>query len=136
MATYEDYIEILENADLPGDTAEAACTAISFAAFFRNFYVVTGVLNEDAPIDCQVLEDLAEAFHGELAAAAILLSEDSFKGVPELLRGLEKTITNDDPNGFVPEYVCKGFGRLASRIEQAREERVQAMVAVKAEETA
>lgn len=127
MATYEEHILVLEDSDLPEETVEAAAQAISFAAYLRNFYVVTGVLNEEAPIDCRVLEGLIDAFHGELAAAAIILSEDSFKGVPELLRSTEVTMV--DPENAVPEYVRKGFGRLASRIEKAREERVLAFKA-------
>ncbi len=132
MPTYEEHILVLEDSDLSEETVEAACQAISFAAYLRNFYVVTGVLNEEAPIDCRVLEGLVEAFHGELAAAAIILSEDSFKGVPELLRGAEDTM--EDPENACPDYVRKGFGRLASRIEKAREERVLAFKALKESE--
>ncbi len=131
MATYEDHITAIENSDLPEETMEAACQAVSFAAYFRNFYVVTGVLNEEDPIDCQVLEPMVESFHGELAAAAILLSEDSFNGVTKMLNAMGKVLEKEE---VVPVYVREGFGRLATRIEEAKKERVAAAAALEMSE--
>ena len=129
MTTYEEHIGRLEESDLPSDTVDAAEDALSFVAALHDLYVTQGVLNEDAPIDCTVLENLVDAYHGELAAAALFLSEDSFKGAPELLRKTAATL--QDPDGVVPLIVKRGFERLATRIERAREMRVMAMEALK-----
>lgn len=119
MSTYEEHITGLENAKgVSSDTVETACDAISFVATIHSLYVDQGVLNGEADVDIEVLENLFDAFYGELAAATLFLSQDSFKGVPELLRGVEKTM--DDPDNDVPSSVRKGFGRLAKRIEKAR----------------
>jgi hypothetical protein len=135
MATYEDHIEKLEAAEnIPNETVEAACDAISFVAALHGLYVAEGVLNEDAPIDCGVLENLVDAYHGELAAAAILMSEDSFKGFPELLRGTARSM--EDPSAVVPLVVRKGFERLANRIERTRELKKIAINALKEAEAA
>ncbi len=119
MASYEDHIEILQNAEgLPSETAEAAGDAIAFVAALHGLFVDQGVLNDEAEIDVNVLENLTDAYHGELAAAALLLSEDSFTGMPELLRGTARSMPDDE--GVVPVVVKKGFERLANRIEQTR----------------
>ena len=129
MASYEDHIQVLEDSDIASDTVDAASDSIAFVAALHGLYVDSGVLNEDSPIDCGVLENLVDAYHGELMAAALLLSEDSFKGIPELLRGTAKSL--EDPDDSVPLVVRKGFERLANRIEQAREQRVVSVAALK-----
>ena len=132
MTKYEEHIDRLEaSTDLPTETVEAAQEAMSFVAALHNLYVSEGVLNEDAPIDCSVLENLTDAYHGELAAAAIFLSEDGFKAVPEFLRKTAKTM--DDPSNVVPLIIKRGFERLANRIERARQLKAQAFEYLKNE---
>ncbi len=130
---YEDHITVLEQTiDLPTETVEVASDAIGFVAALHGFYVDIGVLNGEAPIDVAVLENLTDAYYGELAAAALFLSEyDSFKGAPDVLRGTAKTM--EDAGDVVPLVVRKGFVRLAARIERAREQRIEAFEALKAE---
>lgn len=133
MDGYEDHITVLEQAEgLPSATVEVASDAIAFVAALQGLYVDSGVLNEDAEVDVGVLENLVDAYHGELCAAALFLSEyNSFKGVPDLLRGTAKTM--EDNGGVVPVVVRKGFERLAARIEKAREQRIGAYEALKAQ---
>lgn len=129
MATYEDHIETLEGVSgIPSETLDAAADAISFVACLHNLYVDSGVLNDDATVDVSVLETLVDAYHGELAAAAILLSEDSFKAIPELLRTTATSMVDSDD--VVPVTVRKGFSRLATRIEQTRKQRDAAFAAL------
>lgn len=130
MATYEDHISVLEEASgsLPSATTEAACDALSFVVALHNLYVDSGVLNDEAEVDVGVLENLVDAYHGELAAAAIFLSEDAFKSVPDILRATSAGMV--DSEGVVPLTVRRGFDRLASRIEQARKQKLRAMQAI------
>jgi hypothetical protein len=124
--TYEEHIEALEGASgVSKETLEAASDALGFVAALHGLFVDHGVLNEDAPIDVAVLENLTDAFHGELAAASLLLSDDMFKGVEQMLRALETTIEKSDTDGEVPTVVRKGFARLASRVAKARELKAQ-----------
>lgn len=132
MASYEDHIEVIEASNLPSETAEAAGDAVAFIAALHGLFVDQGVLNDDAPIDCNVLENLVDAYQGELAAAALLLSEDNFRGMPELLRGTEKSMPDDE--NVVPVVVKKGFGRLATRIEQTRKMRAEMAEVLAAQE--
>lgn len=129
MSTYEEHVDALEQAQgVSSETVEIAQDAISFIAALHGLYVDQGVLNEDAQVDLGVLENLTDAYHGELAAAAIFLAEDSFQGAPEVLRGLSDAM--EDPEGVVPVVVRKGFGRLAGRIEQTRKMKEVAMQAL------
>jgi hypothetical protein len=123
MATYEDHIDALERSkDVSSEAIEAATASIAFVAALHGMFVDNGVLNDEATIDVCVLENLVDAFHGELAAAAIFLAQESFDGVPEVLRLVSETIgtKETDPKGVVPTVVRKGFSRLAARIEQTR----------------
>lgn len=120
MSTYEEHITALEDSsEAPSDTIEAACDAISFVATLHNLFVTQGVINSDADVSIPILENLTDAYFGELAAATMFLSQDQFSGIGIFLTTLEKTM--DDPNNDVPVSVRKGFGRLAKRIEKARE---------------
>jgi hypothetical protein len=75
----------------------------------------------DLPIEPDVssLEDVIDGVIGELAAASIFLSEDSFKRVPNMLRVVSSSFTQN-AGEEVPTVITKGFSRLADRIEATR----------------
>ena len=141
MSKFEKCIEILEDCAVSAKTSEeeeayeSANDAMAFVQALHSLYVDQGVLPTEAEPDLAVLENLVDAYHGELAAAAIFLAESAFGRVPEVLRATAASLEKDD-GGVVPLTVCKGFERFASRIERVREQQqqvLQALDAAKAE---
>lgn len=135
MKTYETVIEELEkNSDLNEDTVEAATGCLAFAAAIHSLFVTQGVISPEDDIDLCVLENLIDAYIGELAAATIFLAEDSFVEIPKILRGFEDAISQDDEGDVVPLTVRKGFGRFAKRIERLKQQKLEVMAYLNNEE--
>jgi hypothetical protein len=121
MSNYEDYIEEVEAEGLDGlseDCIVAAADALAFVQALHTMFKDNGV---DLPIEPDVssLEDVIDGVIGELAAASIFLSEDSFKRVPNMLRVVSSSFTQN-AGEEVPTVITKGFSRLADRIEATR----------------
>lgn len=139
MSKYEDYMYELENELVePGDEAvDAALDAMAFVKSLHDMFKENGVSLPDEP-DCNALENIIDGVHGELSAACLFLSENSFKNVPAMLRMITKQFeevdkTFTDPEGTtgpsVPEVIRKGFTRLADRIEATRVQQQQMLAA-------
>ena len=130
MSKYENYIETLQDRSISAETAqqeeayETASDAMAFVQALWDLYIDQGVLPVDSEPDLPMLENLIDAYHGELAAAAIFLAENAFGRVPEVLRATTKTLEGKEGE-VVPTVVKKGFGRLANRIEKVRQQQTQ-----------
>lgn len=140
MSKAEAQIEVLQDMaaiskDVSQEEAlEAGGDALAFAQQLHQLYVDQGVLPEDSELDLNLLENLVDAYHGELAAAAIFLSEDSWPRVSEAIRATGESL-DKDPNCGVPKIVSKGFIRLANRVDQAKRQRQQVFQVVKEQES-
>ena len=138
MSKAELQIEVLQDMSAVSkdtrqeEAIEAGADALAFAQSLHSLYQDQGVLSEDAELDLGILENLVDAYHGELAAAALFLSEDSFGRVSEALRGTGKALTRDGED-IVPLIVRKGFERLANRVEQAKKQRQQVFQVIEQE---
>lgn len=131
---YEQQMEELANEPAPGEWAlNAGEEAMGFVLTLHNMFKENGY-DLPAEPDVELLANLIDAVHAELAAACLFLSSDSFSGAPTLLRGIAKSIETADldftsPDGetgkSVPVVVRKGFERLAKRIEATKVQKTQ-----------
>ena len=132
--SYEDYIEELEN--FPSQEAlEAAAEALAFVQNLNTLLRDNGAKLPETP-DCDKIGNILDSVFGELSAASLFLSEDTFKQVPKMLRVIAKQFEEmdtefTDPNGetgpSVPTSVVRGYSGLADRIEAARKQKVAFM---------
>jgi hypothetical protein len=131
MSKFEDYRERLDNiaAGIKDDDteeerqvkkldAEALEAAGDALAFIEALWAAMGQPEEEDP-DLNKMEALYDAYQGELAAASMFLSENTFARVPDMLRAISTQLekTND---GSVPTVMVKGYRRFANRIEHTR----------------
>lgn len=70
--------------------------------------------------DLAKMENIYDGYQGELAAAALFLSENAFSRAPEMLRGISTQLSKVN-DGSTPTTVVKGFARFAKRIEHTRQ---------------
>ena len=118
MSSYEDYIEEIEESPVGEDCKDAAIDALAFVQALHTMFKDNGV---NLPVDPDVsyLENVIDGIMGELAAASLFLSEDSFQQVPNMLRKISSGFPQN-PDEEVPTVIAKGFSRLADRIEATR----------------
>lgn len=121
---YEKYIENVEDSGLDDDTSNAAADALAFVVTLHDMFKENGVNLPEDP-DTSALESVLDGMVGELSAACLFLSEDSFEAVPDMLRGISSKLSTEDTYKFVPTVITKGFSRLANRIEATRVQQEQ-----------
>jgi hypothetical protein len=131
---HENYVSLLEGIDTSdrtwpecsGEELEAsidrACDCLAFVQALWDVYAVEGAHDGTLPPDIAMMENLFDALQGELAAAALFLSENSFARVPDMLRSLESKLLSEEAGGIVPRVVARGFSRFATRIENVRKQ--------------
>lgn len=112
--TTEEAIAKLE--DTPGEAYEMGADALAFVKGIHEVFKELGMTSREEP-NLAELENLFDAMHCELAAAALFLCEPSFARVPDMLRAISVGLSNSE---HVPPEVAKGFERLAKRIENTR----------------
>lgn len=120
---YEDAISHLEDVAssskvLPHmqKAADQGAEALAFVLALHKMFKETGMTSKEEP-DVNELENLIDALHGEIAAAAIFLSENTFARVPDMLRGISASLEKEGTSDTV---VVKGYSRFATRIENTR----------------
>jgi hypothetical protein len=124
MSKYESYIEeVEESEELSEDCAAEAADALAFVQALHTMFKDNGVDLPDTP-DVSDLENVIDGVIGELAAASIFLSEASFDAVPNMLRTVSSSFTQNDGEE-VPTVITKGFSRLADRIEATKVQATQ-----------
>lgn len=123
MSKYETYIEELESDSASEDALEAASDCLAFVASLYSVFRQNGYDVPEEP-DLSVLEAMIDGMSGELAAASLFLSEDSFKDVPAMLRHISENFPQVDGQE-VPQVITKGFSRLANRIDATRVQQQQ-----------
>ena len=90
MSKHETYLEELENGDdVSSDALEAAADSLAFVTSLHAVFRDNGYDLPEEP-DMASLENILDGMMGELAAASIFLSEDSFVQVPHMLRTIAK----------------------------------------------
>ncbi len=136
---YENYVNLLE--DLPKNTIgagevttalETACDCLSFVQALWEVYQLEGAHDGTTPPDIAMMENLFDALQGELAAASLFLSENSFSRVPDMLRSLAEKLEGHEDD-VVPVVVARGFSRFANRIENVRKQQQLLMKVVAAD---
>ena len=100
------------------DAIDVAIDCIMFTQALNNLFRDQGAVVPDVP-DCNVLENLIDAYNGELAAACLFLADKAFATSPAMLRTIADSFAGLEGN-VVPSVVVKGFRRLANRIENTR----------------
>jgi hypothetical protein len=85
--------------------------------------------------DMSSLEAILDMMMGELAAASIFLSEDSFLQVPHMLRTIAKAFEATADGEEVPTVIVNGYNRLADRIQATRVQQQQMKDLVTAQNT-
>lgn len=85
---------------------------------------------EDEPPDLSKMEALYDAYQGELAAAAMFFSENTWSRLPDMLRGVSAQLEKKN-DGSVPTVMVKGFRRFAARIEHTRLKQAQVVGALR-----
>lgn len=128
MSNYDTYLEELsdtETADPSSDAIEAAADAMGFVLALHNMFRDNGYDLPEEP-DVSDLENVFDGMMGELAAACLFLSEDSFSNVPSMLRAISRSFAAlQVPGTEVPTVITKGYERLANRIEATRVQKQQ-----------
>lgn len=123
MRTSEKHIQALDSLEptesISQEALDAGADALAFAQSLWDLFGDQGSVNKDSDIDYGKLENLIDGIHGELAAACVFLSEDSFEKVPDMLRLIAAAVERD-PSKSVPKVVIEGYRRLATRIEATR----------------
>lgn len=119
MSKYETYIDEVESGDeLSELCVEKASDALAFVQALHTMFQDNGV-DLPAEPDVDSLENVIDGILGELSAACIFLSEDSFDAVPDMLRKISSSFTQNIGEE-VPTVITKGFSRLADRIKATR----------------
>ena len=122
MSNFEDYIIELEEADgLSTGAVQAASDCIAFTVALHSLFVETGVLNGEAPIDVNILENLVDAFLGELGAAALFLAQPSYAQIVTELNNAYGDVNNTEESEVIPKPILLGFKRFAKRVEKTIE---------------
>jgi hypothetical protein len=135
MSKYETYLEELENST--GISSEALESAADSLAFIQSLHTVFRENGYDLPEepDVSALENILDSMMGELAAASIFLSEDSFMQVPHMLRTIAKAFEATAGGEEVPTVIVNGYNRLADRIQATRVQQQQMKDLVTAQNT-
>jgi hypothetical protein len=135
MSKYETYLEELENST--GISSEALESAADSLAFIQSLHTVFRENGYDLPEepDVSALENILDSMMGELAAASIFLSEDSFLQVPHMLRTIAKAFEATADGEEVPTVIVNGYNRLADRIQATRVQQQQMKDLVTAQNT-
>ena len=119
---FEEYVAILESLEVEdqekADAVDAAIDCLMFTQALNNLFRDQGAAVADVP-DCNVLENLVDAYNGELAAACLFLADKAFATAPAMLRNIADSFKGLS-GSVVPSVVVKGFARLASRVENTR----------------
>jgi hypothetical protein len=124
MSKYETYIEELENPETASEDAlEAASDCLAFVESLHSVFRDNGYDLSEEP-DLSAVESILDGMMGELAAASLFLSEDSFKSVPQMLRKIGEAFSQM-PSQEVPTVIVRGYNRLANRIEATRVQQQQ-----------
>ena len=135
MSNYETYIEELENGDdVSSDALEAAADSLAFVESLWSVFRGNGYDISENP-DCSTLEHILDSMMGELAAASLFLSEDSFQQVPKVLRGIATAFETTAGSDEVPAVIVNGYNNLAERIEATRFQQQQMKDLVTAQNT-
>jgi hypothetical protein len=142
---YEEFIDLLDSeadnsADLEiTEALEVATEALAFIHGLNEALRESGARLPEVP-DINKLGIVLDGVFGELAAASLFLSEDSFKRVPEMLRlyadKLEKMdVEFTDPEGVsglsVPKAVTDGFRHFAKRLEATQVQKREILATLK-----
>jgi len=134
MSKYEKYMEELESPESASEDAlEAASDSLAFVEALYSTFRDNGYDIPEEP-DLGTLESLLDGMMGELAAASLFLSEESFKSVPEMLRKIGEAFAHM-PGEQVPTVITKGYSRLANRIEATRVQQQQMKDLLEAQNT-
>lgn len=134
MSNFEAYIEELEGHETPSSEAlDAASDCLAFVASLYSVFRENGYDVPEEP-DLAVLEAMIDGMSGELAAASLFLSEDSFKEVPGILRHISENFPQVQGQE-VPPVITKGFSRLANRIDATRVQQQQMKELLEAQTT-
>jgi len=135
MSLYETYLEELENGtDVSSEALEAAADSLAFTTSLHNVFRENGYDLPENP-DMSSLEAVLDMMMGELAAASIFLSEDSFMQVPHMLRTIAKAFETTAGSDEVPTVIVNGYNRLADRIQATRVQQQQMKDLVTAQNT-
>jgi len=137
---YEEKIAHIEGCVSPfEDILDEATEAMSFVYNLNKALRDHGAghLPEDPDLD--QLGNALDSVFGELAAVSLFLAEDTFKKVPDMLRGIasgfeKEDVSFTDEEGVtgpsVPPVVVNGFRQLAKRIEAARKQQQDVLAAL------
>ena len=135
MSKYDIYLEELQDGDSVSDDAlEAAADALAFTTALHNVFRENGYDLPENP-DMASLEVVLDMMMGELSAACIFLSEDSFIQVPHMLRTIAKAFEATAGGEEVPTVIVNGYNRLANRIDATRVQQQQMKDLVTAQNT-
>ncbi|NJL53686.1 hypothetical protein HC928_00065 [bacterium] len=127
--TFEEVIDELEKLSATTNKSatalELAGDAIAFAQSIHAAFVDNG-MTSSTEVNFSELENLFDALNGELAAAALFLSNPILAGrIPDMLRQAANNIAESDTNKVVPLVVQKGFARLAARMDALKSQTVR-----------
>lgn len=135
MSKYETYLEELEAGDdVSSDALEAASDSLAFVTSLHSVFRDNGYDLPEDP-DMSALENILDGMMGELSAACIFLSEDSFMQVPHMLRTIAKAFETTAGSDEVPTVIVNGYNRLADRIQATRVQQQQMKDLVTAQNT-
>lgn len=125
MSDFETYLDELESRENVSEEAlEAATDALAFCMAMHDALKENGYTSDDLSIE--FLEKTWDGMLGELAAASLFLSENSFKNVPAMMRAIADNLANEATgDNTVPSVVAHGFRSFAKRIEATRVQQQQ-----------
>lgn len=131
MGTFEDSIDIVASLiddDLSSrevEALEAASDAMAFCQSLWNLFKDQGLITSSEDPDFYTMEKVIDSLYGELAAATLMFSDESF----DLSSHLEKIISMFENvhgsvkaknDGTVPPEVVQGFKAFANRLSNAK----------------
>lgn len=110
----EQYIEQIENSNLPTETVEAACEALAFVQGLHDTFSDWQMIS-NKEVDVDVLEKAFDSFIAEISAASIFCA--SFKDLTSKLRSAADRCEQDG----VHSLLVKGYRKFADRVDKTQE---------------
>lgn len=133
LTKFEEYRERLDKLEVCSQDGEAIDKAGDALAFVEALWAAMGQPTSEEP-DLAKMEVLYDAYQGELAAAAMFLSENTFARVPDMFRAISTQLETVN-DGSVPAVMVKGYRRFAARIEHTRRKKHEIANALREIET-
>ncbi len=107
----------LDNANIPTEGHKLAEDALTFTKSLWNLMKDQGLQSDSDIPDIQLMEKVIDRIYGELGAASLMFTDESFKGLPALFKGTAHRLSLHTGEDAPPPEIIEGFRDFAIRLE-------------------